>query len=221
MNSGRFLNFIRHASWIKSIFKIEKRSPPWGHCSQIGDPVLRKTADELPNELITTPEIKFLVKQMCNVMEDYSLVGISAPQVGISLRVFIISFGEHLKEKFTPEIYKAKEMSTFPLTVFINPEIKVLDHKKIIFEEGCASVVSFNAEVPRYHSVQVTARGIDGNEIQHTLTGWNARIAQHEIDHLDGILFTDVMNRKTLRCTNWEMVNIKGGRIAIPYYSKK
>lgn len=126
-----------------------------------------------------------------------------------------------MREKFTPEIYKAKEMSTFPLAVFINPEIKVLDRKKIVFEEGCASVVGLVAEVPRYYSVQVTALDLDGNKIEHTLTGWNARIAQHENDHLDGILFTDIMDRKTLRNTNWEMVNRKAGRIVIPYYVKK
>jgi len=229
MNPTKFLNvtrnhrlsLIRHVSWIKSIFKVEKNSPPWSHCVQIGDPVLRLDADEVPKELITTPEIKFLVKQMKSVMEDYNLVGLAAPQIGISLRVFILSFGEHLKEKFTPEIYKAKEMSTFPLTVFINPEIKVLDHKKVTFEEGCASVCGFVAEVPRNYSVQVTATGVDGNKIEHSFTGWNARIAQHETDHLNGILFTDVMNRKTLRCTNWEMVNRKSGRIEVPYYPKK
>lgn len=133
----------------------------------------------------------------------------------------MISFGENLKEKFTPEIYKAKEMSTLPLTVFINPEIKVKDHKKIVFEEGCASVVGLVAEVPRSYSVQVKALDLNGNEIEHTLTGWNARIAQHENDHLNGILFTDIMDRKTLRNTNWEMVNRKGGRIEVPFYVKK
>ena len=215
------LNLIRHVSWIKSIFKVEKNSPPYSHCVQIGDPVLRKKADEVPNELITSPEIKILVSQMISVMDNYSLVGLAAPQIGISLRVFIISFGEHLKKKFTPEIYRAKEMSTFPTTVFINPEIKVLDHKKIIFEEGCASVIGFNAEVPRSYSVHVKAKDIEGKQIEHTFTGWNARIAQHETDHLNGILFTDVMDRKTLRCTNWEMVNTKCGMIEVPYYPKK
>lgn len=158
---------------------------------------------------------------MKNVLEAYNLVGLASPQVGISLRVFIMSFGEHLKQKFKPEIYAAKEMSTLPFTVFINPEIKVLDHKKVVFEEGCASVMGFVAEVPRNYSVEVTAFDLDGNQFKHTFTGWNARIAQHENDHLNGTMFTDLMDRKTLRCSNWEMVNIKGGRIEIPFYPKK
>lgn len=157
---------------------------------------------------------------MKSVQEAYSLVGLACPQLGTELRVFIMSFGDHLKEKFKPEVYKAKEMSTFPFTVFINPEIKVLDHKKVIFEESCASVVGFAAEVARNYSVQVDALGIDGKSISHVFKGWNARIAQHENDHLDGILFTDKMDIKTLRCTNWEAVNAKGGRIEVPYYPK-
>lgn len=213
---------VRHASWFKSVFKVEKDQPPYStHCVQIGDPCLRKVCDPIPDELIKTPETQFLVNQMKKVLKDYNLVGLAAPQIGITLRVFIMSFGEHLKEKFKPEIYKAREMSTFPLTVFINPKVKVLDYKTMIFEEGCASVVGFNAEVARNYSVQVTATNLEGEKIEHIFTGWNARIAQHENDHLNGILFTDLMDRKTLRCTNWEMVNIKGGRIAVPYHPKK
>jgi len=203
------------------MFKVEKDTPPWSHCVQIGDPVLRKVADELPKELITSPEIKFLVSRMTKVMKDYNLVGLSAPQIGISLRIFIMAFGDEIKEEFTPAIYKAKEMSTFPLTVFINPEMKILDHRKIVLEEGCASVVGFIADVPRNYSVQVSATDINGSPIEHKLKGWNARIAQHEFDHLNGILFTDLMDRKSLRCSSWEMVNMKGGRVKVTYYPKK
>lgn len=221
VNSIHQLSFVRRASWLKSIFKVEKTQPPYTHCCQIGDPCLRKVADEIPTELIKSAEIKFLVSQMKKVSKDYKLVGLAAPQIGISLRIFIMSFGPELKEKYKPEVYKAREMSTFPFTVFINPQVKVLDHKKIVFEEGCASVIGFNAEVPRSYSVQVSATNLEGQQIEHTFTGWLARIAQHENDHLNGVLFTDVMDRKTLRCTNWEMVNIKGGRIEVPYYPKK
>jgi peptide deformylase len=177
-------------------------------------------ADPIPPELITSPEIQFLIAQMKKVQESYSLVGLASPQIGIELRMFVMSFGDHLKEKFKPDVYKAKEMSTSPFTVFINPQIKVLDHKKIVFEESCASIVGFAAEVARSYSVQVDALDGKGQPISHIFTGWNARIAQHENDHLDGILFTDLMDRSTLRCTNWEAVNAKGGRIEVPYYPK-
>ncbi|CRK90454.1 CLUMA_CG004169, isoform A [Clunio marinus] len=203
------------------MFKVERNMPPWGHCVQIGDPVLREIADEVPKELIKSPEIQYLIKQMKVVLKDYRLVGIAAPQIGISLRIILMFCGEHLKDVITPETFKAREMSTFPLTVFINPELEVVDHRKIIIEETCASVVGFVAEVPRNYSVKVKAFDRNGKEFQHTFTGWNARIVQHEIDHLNGILFTDLMNRKSFRCTNWEIVNRKAGRIVIPFYPKK
>lgn len=158
---------------------------------------------------------------MKQVQQSYKLVGLASPQIGISLQIFIMSFGDHLKDKFTPEVYAAKEMSTFPFTVFINPQIKIVDHKKMVFEESCASVVGLAAEVARSYSVEVTAFDLKGNEMKHILKGWNARIAQHEMDHLNGTLFTDLMNRKTLRCTNWEIVNAKAGRIEIPFYPKE
>lgn len=216
----RFYN-VRHASFFKSLFKIEKDLPPYNHIIQIGDPTLRKISDAVPTELIKSPEIQFLISQLTQVLKDYNLVGIASPQIGINLRIFLISFGEAMKEKFSPEIYKAKEMSTLPLTVFINPELKVLDHQKIVFEEGCASIVGLVAEVPRNYSVQVNAFDANGNKIEHVFKGWCARIAQHENDHLDGVLFTDLMDRKTLRNTNWEIINSKCGRIEVPYYAKK
>lgn len=139
MNIRRLLSFSgnrqlqnhRKLSWLKSIFKVEKNGPPFSHCVQIGDPVLRKKADLLSPELLRSREIQFLVGHMKKIQEDYNLVGLAAPQIGISLRIFVMSFGENLKDKFTPEIYAAKEMSTFPFTVFVNPEIKIIDHRKI------------------------------------------------------------------------------------------
>lgn len=158
---------------------------------------------------------------MRKVLNDYSLVGLACPQIGISLRIFVMQVTEKAKKKNTPEIWKAKEMELFPFSVFINPEIEVLDHKKVIYEESCASIVGFAAEIPRNYSVKVKALNEEGKEIIHTFNGWNARIAQHENDHLNGILFTDIMDRKTLRCTNWQIVNTKGGRIEVPYYAQK
>lgn len=90
---------VRRASWLKSVFKVDRNEPPYSHCVQVGDPVLRKIADPVPKELINTPEIKFLVSQMKDVLKSYKLVGLASPQIGISLRIFIMSFGEELRDK--------------------------------------------------------------------------------------------------------------------------
>jgi peptide deformylase len=222
VNGNKQVSVVRYASWIKSIFKPDKIEPPYGsHCVQIGDPVLRKKADGIPHDKLTSPEVKFLVRQLKSVLEDFKLVGLSAPQIGMGLRVFVMSFSEKAKEKYTPEVFKARDMSVFPFTVFINPELKVLNHTQVIFEEGCSSIAGFVAEVSRNQSVEVSAYDIDGKLKKYTFSGWNARIAQHEYDHLNGVLFTDIMIKKTLRNSNWQTINAKGGRVVLSYYSKK
>lgn len=155
------------------------------------------------------------------VRKSYQLVGIAAPQVGINLRIFIACFDENVLKSFEPSIQQSKKMSILPLTVFINPEIKILDHRKITFEESCGSFIGYAADVARALSCEITWFNEEGEENKQKFTGWNARIVQHEIDHLNGILFTDLMNPKTLRCTNYHIINQKAGRVEIPFYPKK
>lgn len=80
------------------------------------------------------------------------------------------------------------------------------------------SVRGYSAEVERYDRVTITGIGKLGTAVELELSGWNARIAQHEMDHLDGKLYIDHMDRKTFICTCWEAVNTKSGRIEIPFY---
>lgn len=94
------------------------------------------------------------------------------------------------------------------------------DYNKKVFAEACASVRGYSAEVPRYAGVTLTGLNRDGDKHQLQLKGWNARIAQHEMDHLNGVVFTDIMNRQTLSCTCWHMVNVKEGRLNIPFGPK-
>lgn len=162
-----------------------------------------------------------MIYTLKSVRRAYGLVGIAAPQIGVNLRVFIACFDAENMKAFTPAIQKAKELSLMPLTVFINPEIKIIDHKRITFEESCGSFIGFSAEVPRCYSVEITSLNEKGESSTKELSGWNARIVQHENDHLDGILYTDIMDRKTLRCTNYHIINQKAGRVEIPFYPKK
>lgn len=118
---------------------------------------------------------------MEKVRRSYNLVGLSAPQIGINLRIFIACFDNENMKSFTPAAQKAKELSILPLTVFINPEMKVLDHRKVVFEEACGSVVGFAAEVPRYYSIEMTGFNENGEKITQSYSGWNARIMQHEV----------------------------------------
>lgn len=91
---------------------------------------------------------------------------------------------------------------------------------KVTFEEACASVRGYSAEVPRYDEVTVRGVDTDGRQQELRLSGWNARIAQHEMDHLNGVLYTDVMDAKTFSCSCWQAVNACEGRVYIDFRSK-
>jgi peptide deformylase len=97
-------------------------------------------------------------------------------------------FDKDTLKSFTPDAIKAKELSFLPLTVFINPEVKVLDHRKVTFEESCGSVMGFSADVSRCHSIEVTFYDEKGEKKTEKFSGWNARIIQHENDHLNGVI---------------------------------
>jgi peptide deformylase len=187
---------------------------------QVGDPCIRRVSDPVPEDCLTAPEIKFLLNRMEKVRSDFRLVGIAAPQIGVNLRVFLACFDKEAMKSKTKETIEAKEMSLMPLTVFINPEIKVVDRRKVTFEESCASIMGYAADVTRAYSVEVTAYDENGEKRTNLYKGWNARIVQHENDHLNGVVFTDIMDKKTFRCTNWDMVNRKAGKIEIPFYPK-
>ncbi|XP_055680055.1 peptide deformylase, mitochondrial-like [Lutzomyia longipalpis] len=194
--------------------------PPYRHVTQIGDPILRLRAEAVPDGEAASPAMKFLFERMIAAMRAFKLVGLAAPQVGIPLRVIVMEFPEAVMETYAPEIIKTRNMQLLPLTILVNPVLKVTDFTRKTFPEGCGSMTGFTADVARYAGVEV--KGYDENGMQKTvrLEGWNARIAQHETDHLEGTIFIDVMDRKTLQLNCWEMINAREGRVELKYYSK-
>ncbi|XP_023727284.1 peptide deformylase, mitochondrial isoform X1 [Cryptotermes secundus] len=194
--------------------------PPYNHICQIGDPVLRYKAEELNAEDIKKNEIQGLLKKMRSVMHSYGSFGLAAPQVGVPLSIFIVEFSEKIYEEFSPEIRKSREMAIIPFKVFINPELKITNYEKVCFPEACESVRGFSADVPRYREVLVTGLSAEGKPVSWQVSGWAARIVQHEMDHLSGRLYTDIMVRSTFTCTCWDKVNRTGGRIYVPFSPK-
>lgn len=85
------------------------------------------------------------------------------------------------------------------------------------YVEACESVKGYSAEVSRFHEIQLTGVNVKNEPISLALKGWNSRIAQHEIDHLNGRLFTDCMKGDTFMCTFWQAVNAREGRIKMPF----
>lgn len=151
---------------------------------QEGDPVLRTEASSIPAAEITSPKIKKLIKHMKDVLgkEEFG-VALAAPQVGESLRLFVIA-GRVFKED-------KDESPTPPDKVFINPILSRLSRKKAEMSEGCLSVRSKYGTVMRHEKASIKALDENGSPFTYHGTGLIAHIFQHECDHLEGILYTD------------------------------
>lgn len=117
-------------------------------------------------------------------------VGLAAPQIGENVRIVVIE-----SEGYTRD--NGEEVSGIPTLVLINPEIKKYSKEKCTIEEGCLSVPDILGPVDRPKKVRVEAENIDGKKITINASGFLARVLQHEIDHLNGILFIDLVEDKT------------------------
>ncbi|KAL1465516.1 hypothetical protein WDU94_005079 [Cyamophila willieti] len=198
--------------------KVVPKKPPYDHITQIGDPVLRHVCKPVDAAEINSDKTQELIIQMKNIMHKFQLFGLSAPQVGLPLRLFIIAFPKP-EETFNEDEIKRLEMEAFPHMVWINPEMKILDYKNKITEvESCGSLKSLQAQVPRFRKVQLTGLNELGQSKSWIAEGWSARMVQHEMDHLNGTLFTDCMLPKTLECISWHDINLQNGLLELRYY---
>ena len=145
---------------------------------RMGDPVLLQRA--APVEEFDTPELHALIRDMEDTMEAMNGAGIAAPQIGVSLRVVIFGVGAN------PRYPDAEEV---PYTVLVNPELTPLDEEMEEGWEGCLSVPGMRGVVPRYSRLRYIGFDQYGNPIDRTVSGFHARVVQHECDHLDGILY--------------------------------
>lgn len=199
--------------------KVVPKKPPYYHVTQIGDPVLRSVCGPIDPAEINSDKNQEIILHMKNIMKKYDLFGLSAPQIGLPLRLFIVAFPRP-EDDFSQDEITRLEMKAFPHMVWINPQMKILDYSnKVTALEGCASVKSLQAEVPRYRKVHLKGLNENGKPAEWTAEGWSARIVQHEIDHLDGHLFTDSMVPKTLQCVCWQGINQQNGLVELHYHS--
>jgi peptide deformylase len=165
---------------------------------QAGDPVLRKQSRRLTIEEIKSPSIQQLIEVMREAMREAPGVGLAAPQIGESIQLAVIEDrAEYITDLPADEVAE-RQRSPIPFQVIINPKLTVLDNSSAAFFEGCLSVEGFAAVVDRALNVRVECLNERGEEITINARGWYARILQHEIDHLNGILYVDRMKTRTL-----------------------
>ena len=164
---------------------------------QAGDPALRQPARPLSLDEIGLPAIQQLIADMQETMRAAPGVGLAAPQIGLSLQLAVIEDAPEYLASATPEELQERDRTVTPFHVIINPAI-TLAGEPIDFYEGCLSVDGWLALVPRATRVHVEALNERGEDVRFDVTGWHARILQHEIDHLHGVLCVDRMDPRTL-----------------------
>ncbi|QBC42578.1 peptide deformylase [Iodobacter fluviatilis] len=145
---------------------------------KMGHPLLQ--AQALPVEAFDMPELHALLVDMFDTMHDSGGVGIAAPQIGVSLQVVI--FGFDASERYPDE-------AAVPMTVLINPVLTPLSDELAEGWEGCLSVPGLRGEVPRFTQLRYQGFDIYGQAIDRSVSGFHARVVQHECDHLNGILY--------------------------------
>jgi peptide deformylase len=145
---------------------------------KMGDPRLLDVAK--PVTAFGTPELETLLADMRDTMNDLNGAGLAAPQIGVGLRVVIFGVAAN------PRYPDAEEV---PYTVLINPELAPIGIEMEDGWEGCLSVPGMRGLVPRYRQLRYTGVDPEGRPIDRTVSGFHARVVQHEVDHLDGILY--------------------------------
>jgi peptide deformylase len=150
---------------------------------RMGHPTLRQIARPLTAAEIGSDVVGRLVQDMIDTLHDYGGIGLAAPQVNESIRLAIVELPGGTS--------RYGELPHIPLTVFINPEIEVLDPASAGYWEGCLSVPGLRGFVERPQEIRVTAVNLHNKPMAMTFSGFPATVFQHEFDHLDGKLYID------------------------------
>jgi peptide deformylase len=160
---------------------------------QVGHPALRQQAAPFTGQ-IDDAQLGRLIDLMRRVMHKAPGVGLAAPQLGIPLQVAV------LEDRFDvdPDVAATRGREPLPFFAMLNPSYEPLGTEKRVFYEGCLSLNGLQAAVLRPESVRLDYTAVDGTEQHRNFTGWQARIVQHETDHLHGILYLDRAELRSL-----------------------
>ena len=165
---------------------------------QAGDPVLRRKSRALSKEEISSAAIHELIELMRETMRAAPGVGLAAPQIGQGIQLAVIEDRAGYISDIAAEELAKRQRVPIPFHVIINPKLTPVGDSTATFFEGCLSVEGYQAIVDRALRVRVECLNERGEEMTIDAHGWYARILQHEIDHLNGVLYVDRMKPRTL-----------------------
>lgn len=146
----------------------------------MGEPLLFEASLPVTAAEFSSPELNALIQDMKATMQARNGVGIAAPQIGCNKRVIMFGFD------FSPRYPNEKPI---PFTILINPEIEPLSDELVDGWEGCLSVPGLRGSVPRYKNIKYTGFDETGKRIEQIAENFHARVIQHELDHINGVLF--------------------------------
>jgi peptide deformylase len=184
-----------------------------------GNPVLKKKCDNIKSNYENLDE---LIDNMWETMYAASGVGLAAPQIGLSIRIFIVDASPFSKDE-SLSLEERQNLSKFK-KVFINPVIKAITNDLNIFNEGCLSIPDIREDVLRENEINIEYYDQSFQKQNLILKGLRARVVQHEYDHIEGILFTDKLSAFKKRLIKGKLNNISKGKVNTDYlmsfYSK-
>ena len=151
---------------------------------QLGNPALRQVADPVDVNQIQSDEIQNLIDDLIETMRHANGAGLASTQIAVPLRICIIEVNKNPRYSYKPDI---------PLTVLINPKVTFLTEERINVYEGCLSVPNMRGKVDRCPEILIEGFDREGQSVSFVSKGISAGTFQHELDHLDGLVFTDRM----------------------------
>ncbi|WP_306439978.1 peptide deformylase [Brevibacterium sp. 91QC2O2] len=160
---------------------------------EAGDPILRQPTVPFDGQVDDDVLLQLLLAMRLTVRSAPG-VGLACPQVGIGLRLAVVEDPATVPE----DVARVRERELLPFTPLINPEYRDASGELASFYEGCLSVPGYQAVVPRHRKIILSAQDNEGTAYEREVTGWSARIVQHETDHLDGILYLDRAEMRSL-----------------------
>ncbi|MBU1159728.1 peptide deformylase [Patescibacteria group bacterium] len=159
-----------------------------------GNKVLRKVAEKITAEEISSQKIKNIINRMIKTMsESKDGVALAAPQINESVRIFIVDGNIWKNSNRSPSSVPVQPKTDFGSkpVVFINPVIKKSSKRKLLLEEGCLSITGISGTIKRSEKLTIEALDGNGKKFSRGVSGLLAQIIQHEMDHLNGVLFID------------------------------
>ena len=185
-----------------------------------GDPVLKKEAEDITKDF---PDLQVLIDNMFETMYAAQGVGLAAPQIGKSIRLFVIDGSPFAEDEEDDDDIepdpRAVGMEGFK-KVFINPIIEEESGEEWGFQEGCLSIPKIREEVYRNEKINVTYLDENFKKHSESFEGYAARIIQHEYDHIEGVLFTDHLSPLKRKLLTKRLQNISKGEVKVDYKMK-